>query len=61
MHGNSIKFEHIVLPLTTIGKSLYTLAGLTFYPKGVLTIIGSCQTSGIISKVEHVEESQRKV
>ena len=49
--GNSTKFAHIVLPLTTIGQYLYTLSVLTFSLKGVLTTIGSCKTSGNISKV----------
>ena len=48
---SSTKSEHIVLPHTTIGKSLYTLSVLTISHKGVLTSIGSCSTSGSISKV----------
>ena len=49
---NSTKSAHIVLPLTTIGQSLNTLLVLIFSPKGVLTTIGPCRTSGNISKVK---------
>ena len=49
--GYSTKTAHIVLALTTIGQSLYTLSVLTFSPKGVLTTVGSYRNTGNISKV----------
>ena len=54
--GNSIKFAHIVLPLTTIGQFLHTVLVLTFSHKGVLTTIVLCKTSGNISKVRASKE-----
>ena len=51
---------HTILPLTTIGQSLYTLSVLTFSHKGVRTTIGSCRTSGNISKVRASKEVKKE-
>ena len=49
--GHSKRSAHVILWNTSIGQSLWTVSALTFYPKRVLTAIGSFKTSGSVSKV----------